>query len=44
MKSKIGTANFLWVMPVNHVEPVDKVIFCRLIKNARMQGARNPEQ
>jgi len=23
---------------------VEKVIFCRLIKNARMQGARNPEE
>ncbi len=25
-------------------EPVEKVIFCRLIKNARMQGARNREK
>jgi hypothetical protein len=25
-------------------KPVEKVIFCRLIKNARMQGARNPEE
>jgi hypothetical protein len=25
-------------------EPVEKVIFRRLIKNARMQGARNPEE
>jgi hypothetical protein len=24
-------------------EPVEEVIFCRLIKNAWMQGARNPE-
>jgi hypothetical protein len=25
-------------------DPVEKVIFCRLIKNAQMQGARNPEE
>jgi hypothetical protein len=28
---------------VESLEPVEKVIFCRLIKNVRMQGARNPE-
>jgi hypothetical protein len=25
-------------------EAVEKLIFCGLIKNARMQGARNPEE
>jgi hypothetical protein len=25
-------------------QPVEKVIFFRLIKNAQMQGARNPEE
>jgi len=29
---------------VGSIEPVEKVIFCRLIKNAQMQGARNPEE
>jgi hypothetical protein len=29
---------------VRYKEPVEKVIFCRLIKNARMQGAQNPEE
>ena len=24
-------------------EPIEKVIPCRLVKNAQMQGARNPE-
>jgi hypothetical protein len=29
---------------ITPIEPVEKVISCRLIKNARMQGARNPEE
>jgi hypothetical protein len=29
---------------VNTVEPVEKLILFRLIKNAQMQGARNPEE
>ena len=29
---------------VKFKEPVEKVIFCKLIKNARTQGARNPEE
>jgi len=28
---------------IEYEDPVEKVIFCRLIKNAQMQGARNPE-
>jgi hypothetical protein len=34
----------VWNSGVTSSEPVRKVIFCRLIKNARMQGARNPEE
>jgi hypothetical protein len=29
---------------MTYEEPVEKVIFFRLIKNAQMQGARNPEE
>jgi hypothetical protein len=31
-------------VPVKNKEPVEKLIFFRLIKNAKMQGARNPEE
>jgi hypothetical protein len=29
---------------VRNKEPVEKLIFFRLVKNAQMQGARNPEE
>jgi hypothetical protein len=29
---------------IRYLDPVEKVIFCRLIKNAQMQGGRNPEE
>jgi hypothetical protein len=29
---------------VKYSEPVEELIFFRLIKNAQMQGARNPEE
>jgi len=29
---------------VKSLQPVEKVIFFRLIKNAQMQGSRNPEE
>ena len=29
---------------VNEEEPIEKLILFRLIKNAQMQGARNPEE
>jgi len=38
---------FLEAPPVaglNHMELVEKLTFFRLIKNAQMQGARNPEE
>jgi hypothetical protein len=31
-------------MIIKSLEPVEKLIFLRLIKNAQMQGTRNPEE
>jgi len=37
------TPNINWRRPVSELQVAENVIFRRLLKNAQMQGPRNPE-